>query len=371
MVFPSRGRGRFRQSFIMDQFDPSDADLGPSGRAWTLREKFDGFIANTQYENTTHWTTIKNLVGLGKLFWRYENAFNYPYSLSEFGADRLSDYVRGTWQFVSNAAGAATKYRFLLTARTPDVVACHWYYISNGAKAERYELTPFKSFAYSDLDAWATSEVQLARDPFGDGVSYYNPNAGVFMDNCYHDVRAWMIPNDQVNNSGHGNAADTAPYLKTCYETPGYQTDWIDLCNAHGDAGQWTGYVDKYTYLSSKVGDACALTGSMWGATPYRIINCPETGPNHGFQHQMPWMFENVYSNNLRTAVSSLDLFTQDQRNVIHHNCDGTSISWDRVVEMVSVWLAAGGWIQFGWTSDSGAYQQYLDALDYAIAQRN
>jgi len=343
-----------------------------NGTAWSKRASFDGFISHLQYEQPTQAAAVRDLVNDGKLFWRYEITQTYPYSRTDFGADGWSDYFRGNWQFAGTASGSLTKYRMLLTARTPDIVACFFGYLSHGTYGERYEMVPLQKFSYAELDSLAARQVSFARDLLQNGV-YELPNAGVFCDNAYHDMRAWMIPNNDTYGSGHGDTSETAPFLKTAYETEPYQTDWNDLCAAHGTpTSTWRDYADKYTYLTSKVA-ALTASGTMIGQPAWRLANVPESGPNGTYQHAMPWFFENIWSvsaTNMRPAETSITEWKRDPRNVLHHVCDGTPLSWDRVVRHVNEWRLNGGWLEF--TSDdtlSGNTQTEM-AYDLAVTVR-
>lgn len=339
------GNGRY----LMRVFYGDDLS---SGLAWTKRGTFDGFISHLQYDQAQDAAAVLALVNDGKLFWRYEITQTYPYSRTDFGADKWADYLRSNWQFNGSSSGSTTKRRMLLTARNPDIVACFFGYLSHGSYGERYEMVPLQQFSLAELDSLASQQVSFARDLHQNGV-YTIPNAGVFCDNAYHDMRAWMIPNDDTYGSGHGDKSETAPFLKTAYETTPYQTDWNDLCSVHGTpSSTWQDYGNRYTYLTAKVA-ALTASGSMFGQPAWRIANVPESGPNGTAQHAMPWFFENIWSTaaqNMRLAETSITEWKRDPRNVLHHVCDGTPTSWTRVMRHINEWLANGGWIEF--TSD-------------------
>jgi hypothetical protein len=261
----------------------------------------------------------------------------------------------------------------LLTSRSPDIVACYFAYAQSG---QRYEMTPLNLFSYAELDLLAAKMVSLARDPMQNGSTYLTPNAGVFCDNCFHDLRSWMIPTNNTDGSGHGNTSETPPFLATAYyvnpdtNPPGYETDWNELASIYGTpSNTWRDYAAKYTYLTAKVAAVAASSGTMFGMAPWRIANAPESGPNGTYQHPMPWMFENIYSSyqqGLRTAAESIRQWKLDQRNVLVHVCDGTPLSWTRVETVIGEWRVSGGWLDFKYSGDPGSEQQYWDAIALA-----
>lgn len=351
---------RQQRHFVFRHWERTD--LAAAGNAWTLRSTYDGFNANLQYDDATYFTTLKNLVNEGKFFWRYMSPFNYPTSVREFGTGaRWEDYYRHTWQFSGSVAGSPTKYRMILTSRSPDIVACMWAYVSRNYQ-ERYEIAPLMSFTEADLRALATKMVSLARDLTQDGSSYLIPGGSVFVDNGYLDIRYWMIPTSNTYGSGHGNTSETAPYLKTTYYVdPSYWTDWTELETVFGNGGTWATYSQRYTYLTSYIETLVSATGQMGAFSPWRLVNAPYSGPINGYQHAMPWFIENVFYENARTYADSLAAWKQDYRNVISARCAGEHplyltpdpATWVQIQTLLAEWQASGGWISF--TDDGSA----------------
>lgn len=364
---------RQQRHFVMRHWDIGE--FGSSGNAWTMRNTYDGTITNLQYDNTTYFTTIKNLVSEGKLFWRYMDAFKYPFSVREFGTGaRWEDYYRHNWQFSGSAAGSPTKYRMILSSRTPDIVACMWAHVSRTYQ-ERNELVPLMLFSESDLRAVATKMVSLARDLTQDGSSYLLPGAGVFTDNCYLDIRYWMIPTNNTYGSGHGNTSETPPYLATTYYVdPTYWTDWTELESVFGNGGTWATYTQRYTYFTNYVQSLVSASGQMGSLAPWRIANCAYSGPINGYQHAMPWYIENVFGSFARTYADSLTAWKQDFRNVISARCAGLyplytlpdPATWTQIQTLLNEWQASGGWIGFTDDGSVGGIAQREQAYSAA-----
>jgi hypothetical protein len=348
-------------------------ELG-NGTALAQVQAFDGFNCDLQYNNTAEWAAVKTLANMGKLWWRYLTVFSYPYSGTTMsGAAKWHDYFRHNWQFSGSTPGSPTKYRFLLTSRTPDIVACMWTSPANG---ERYELTPFMLYSLADLDALATKMVSFARD-LGQDAVYTVPNGGVFVDNCYLDVRYWMLPTSNTYGSGHGSTLESTPHLATAYYVdPSYWTDWQELEDVYGGPAPhlWETYTARYTYLTDKVASLLAAPGSPAMGTmgaPYRIANMPYSGPINGKQHAMPWYFENVFAPSPpapRSYADSVAQWKQDKRNVISTRCDGGAQSWTNVLTLIQLWRENGGWIAFTDDGSAGGITQMNAA--YAEAAR-